>query len=262
MVNLAYSTALPDMKFINRDAPITEVARELGLTVQGKKSICPTCGKKRLTFNVRLNCWRCWECDPRGERTSAIDLVMFLLKVDCYDAARWISARWNMVGKVQMERSENSHGITRHVYSRWRPIPIPERDKPTLQAIVSSPGWRTMSPATGKVTLTLFGLTDADGKVVISRGELKQCTGIKSSRSLAKANSELEAIGLFQIDRGYKTKDAKRLTTYRLSWYSQAFQKWLRDGDSPDLTDVPQGPKVGVNVALSTAPTTPTMVPV
>lgn len=265
MVNLTYSTAQPDMKFINRHVPILEVAKALGLTVQGKKAKCPTCGKKRLTFNVRLNCWRCWECDLKGERKSAIDLVMFCLKVSCYDAAKWICERWNMVGKVQMERSENTRGITKHVYSRWRPIPIPERDKPSLQAIVSSPGWCAMSPATGKVILTLFGLTDADGKVVMSRGELRQRTGITSSRSLAKANSELETTGLFQIDRGYKTKYAERPTTYRLSWYSQAFQKWLKNGNSPDVPDVPQGHKVGISFAPSSIPTTfttPTTVPV
>ena len=177
-----------------------------------------------------------------------------------------------MVGRVQMERSENSRGITKHTYSQWKPIPIRDGDKPNLQVIVSCPGWREMSPATAKVTLTLFGLTDAEGKVVISRGELKHRTGIISSRSIAKANSELETIGLFQIDRGYKTKYAERPTTYRLSWYSQAFQKWLKNGNSPDVPeDHPAPPKAlgraetdtveaATTLPLSAIPTTPTMV--
>ena len=89
--HIRYSTAMPDMKFINSQIPILEIARALGLEVRGRKATCPECKKKRLTFSVKFNCWRCWNCDPAGKRKTVIDLVMFILNVDAFNAAAWIS---------------------------------------------------------------------------------------------------------------------------------------------------------------------------
>jgi ribosomal protein L37AE/L43A len=102
-----YGNAMPDMKFINRQVPILEVAQELGLAVGGRKTTCPECKKRRLTFSVKFNCWRCWNCDAAGKRMTVIDLVMFFLNVNAFNAAAWISKRWNLVSQVQVERSEN-----------------------------------------------------------------------------------------------------------------------------------------------------------
>jgi len=230
--NCSYSPAMPDMKFINRQVPILEVARELGLAVRGRKAPCPECKKKRLTFSVKYNCWRCWRCDPEGKRKTVIDLVMFLRNVDAYGAAAWISERWNVAGQVQVERSENRRGLTKHTYRRVRQIPLPEKDKPNLQAIVTSPGWREMSLSVRVIAMTLFALArmDANNSVTISRKGLSDLTGITDPNMLAKANRELLAIGLFEIDRGYKTKHAQRATVYRLTWWSQVFQRWLKVG--------------------------------
>jgi hypothetical protein len=260
--HIRYSKPMPDMKYINREIPILEVARELGLQVRGRKTTCPECKKKRLTFSVKFNCWRCWNCDPAGKRRTAIDLVMFFLNVDAYNAAAWISKRWNVVGRVQVERSENQRGITKHVYRRVRSIPIPERDKPSLQAIVTSPGWREMALSARVVAMTLLALARADARnsVTIDRKGLSDLTGITDPNTLAKANRELQAIGLFEIDRGYRTKYAERPTVYRLTWWSQVFQRWLRAGyavpetTTPTTTDIPhhQGTSNSGGFALPT----------
>jgi hypothetical protein len=237
--HIRYSTAMPDMKYINHEIPILEVARELGLEVRGRKATCPECKKRRLTFSVKFNRWRCWNCDPAGKRKTVIDLVMFFLNLDAFNAAAWIRKRWNVVGQVQVERSENQHGLTKHVYRRVRPIPIPERDKPSLQAIVTSPGWREMSLSARVVAMTLLALArmDANNSVTISRKELSYLSGITDPNTLAKANRELQAIGLFEIDRGFKTKFAERPTVYRLTWWSQVFQRWLKAGYAvPEIT--------------------------
>ena len=80
--------------------------------------------------------------------------------------------------------------------------------------------------------MTLFALArmDANNSVTISRKGLSDLTGITDPNMLAKANRELLAIGLFEIDRGYKTKHAQRATVYRLTWWSQVFQRWLKVG--------------------------------
>ena len=169
--HIRYSTAMPDMKFINSQIPILEVARAMGLEVRGRKATCPECKKKRLTFSVKFNCWRCWNCDPAGKRKTVIDLVMFILNVDAFNAAAWINKRWNVVSQVQMERSENRNGLTKHLYQRVRQIPVPERDKPNLQAIVTSPGWRDMALSARVVAVTLLALArmDANNSVTIDR---------------------------------------------------------------------------------------------
>jgi hypothetical protein len=262
--HIRYSTAMPDMKFINSQIPILEVARELGLAVGGKKATCPECKKRRLTFSVKLNCWRCWNCDPVGKRKTVIDLVMFILNVDAFNAAAWISKRWNVVSQVQVERSENKHGLSKHVYRRVRQIPVPERDKPSLQAVVTSPGWREMSLSARVVAMTLLALARMDEKnsVTISRKELSYLTGITDPNTLAKANREVQAIGLFEIDRGYRTKYAERPTVHRLTWWSQVFQGWLTAGYAMPETTTPttlntpphQGTSNSGGFALPTVP--------
>ena len=237
--DIRYSKAMPDMKYINCEIPILEVARELGLAVRGRKATCPECKKRRLTFSVKFNCWRCWNCDPAGKRKTVIDLVMFILNVDTFNAAAWINKRWKVVSQVQMERSDNRNGLTKHSYRRVRPIPIPELDKPNLQAIVTSPGWREMSLSARVIAMTLLALARMDERnsTTIDPKGLSDLTGITDPNTLAKANRELQAIGLFEIDRGYRTKYSQRPTVYRLTWWSQVFQRWLKAGYAvPEIT--------------------------
>ena len=260
--HIRYGKVMPDMKFINSQVPILEVARELGLAVRGRKAVCPECKKRRLTFSVKFNCWRCWHCDPVGKRKTVIDLVMFILNVDAFNAAAWVSKGWNVVGQVQVERSENKHGLTKHVYRRVRQIAVPERDKPNLQAVVTSPGWREMTLSARVVAMTLLALARMDDKnsVTINRRELSYLTGITDPNTLAKANREVQAIGLFEIDRGYKTKYSARPTVYRLTWWSQVFQRWLKAGYAVTETTTPitphhHGTSTSGGFAIPTVPT-------
>jgi hypothetical protein len=230
--NIRCGPAMPDMKWINTEIPILEVARKLGLVVRGKKATCPECEKRRLTFSLKLNLWRCWNCSPAGKGKSVLDLVMFMLNVEVYDAAKWISEQWNVIGKVQVERSENRCGRTKHVYRHIRQIPGPEKDKPTLVAIIASPGWREMNLSARVVAMALLPLAQLDSNqtVTISRRELGDLTGVRNPHALAKANGELEAIGPFTIDRGWGNQAGHQITTYRLTSWSDTFQKWLLSG--------------------------------
>jgi hypothetical protein len=120
------------------------------------------------------------------------------------------------------------------------------RDKRSLQAIVTSPGWREMSLSARVIAITLFAFarTEANNSVAIDRKGLSHLTGITDPATLAKANRELQAIGLFAIDRGFRTKYAGRPTVYRLTWWSQVFQRWLKAGyavaDRGNGRDLPQ----------------------
>lgn len=228
----SYRKPLPSMRAINDEVPIEEAARLLGLRVNGKKTRCPACHKERLTLSKRHNVWRCWECDPEGKRRTPIDLVMFCQNVTAREAALWLHERWHTPGRVRLECSENKRGLTKHLYMRWRCTPIAKRDKPNLESITSSPGWPDLPPCTAKVIRTLLSMLDSHGTVTIARGAMKERTGFKDSHKLARANRDIEAIGLFAVDRGYCTEFAKRPTIYRLTWYSVRFQHWLATGET------------------------------
>jgi len=121
-----------------------------------------------------------------------------------------------------------------------------------------------MSLSARVIAVTLFALArmDAGNSVTISPPELSDLTGITDPNTLAKANRELQAIGLFEIDRGFRTKYSQRPTVCRLTWWSRVFQRWLSAGFAvPDAgissttdTSHHQGTCTSVGFALPTVP--------
>jgi hypothetical protein len=144
-----------------------------------------------------------------------------------------------------------------HIKQINRRIPVLEvaRDKPSLQAVVASPGWRKMSLSARVIAITLFALarTDANNSVKIDRKGLSYLTGITDPATLARVNREVKAIGLFEITRGFRTKYAERPTVYRLTWWSQAFQRWLKAGYAVPETTTPTTPDTTNHHGTSTS---------
>jgi hypothetical protein len=202
--NIHYSPALPDFKWINAEIPILEVAQKLGIAVRGKKASCPECGKRRLTFTTVHNGWKCWSCEPSGKMHSVIDLVMEYRNCSNYEAAKWIRENWPVGGRLQVEYSENAHGAKRHTYRRYRAIRVPDKSQPSIQALVASPGWREMPMSTQVIAVTVFAMAMTEDKrtVTIGRRELGQRAGVHKATTIAQAVRELEAIGLFAVDKG------------------------------------------------------------
>jgi hypothetical protein len=233
--NIHYSRALPDFKWINAQIPILEVAQKLGLVVRGKKMICPDCGKRRLTFTTIHNGWKCWSCEPGGKMRSVIDLVMAHRNCPAYEAAKWITENWRVAGRVQIEYSENARGKVRHTYQRYQPIPVPDRSQPSLEAIVASPGWREMPLSARVIAVTLFAMAlGADNHVVsIGRRMLGELAGVHKPAAVVEAVREMEAIGLFAVDKGSWGIRGYKASTFRLTWWSRAFQAWLSRGYAP-----------------------------
>jgi hypothetical protein len=238
--HVSYGKALPDFHWISTNIPVVEVAKRLGIQLRGKKATCPNCRKLRLTFTTKLNGWRCWNCDPGGRMHGPVDLVTQYRGCSPYEAAVWISERWNVAGRIQVERTENARGTQRQMFKRYRQIPVSDRSKPSCEAFVASPGWREMSVQTRAIAMTLLSIAlhTETPSFEISRSKLGCTTGIHRSNTIARANKELEAIGLFAIDRGYSTQAGTKLTSYRLTWWSEAFQNWLLRGYALDNTVV------------------------
>ena len=242
--NIHYSPALPDFKWINAEVPILEVAQKLGLVVRGKKATCPECSKRRLTFTTVRNGWKCWSCEPGGKMHSVIDLVTVHRNCPAYEAAKWIGENWRVAGRVQIEYSENAHGLERHTYRRYQPISVPDKSKPSIQALVASPGWREMPLSARVIAVTLFAMaeTEDDRTVTIGRRALGELAGVHKSNTIAQAVRELEAIGLFAVDRGSLGNRGYRASTFKLTWWSQSLQAWLSHGYATPHTIAPHHP--------------------
>lgn len=227
-----YTPCLPDMKWINWEVPILEVAQRLEIPVRDKKTICPDCGKRRLTFSPSLNIWRCWNCDPTGQKKTPLDLVMRYRACDVYEAAQWIAKHWPNVSRVQIEKSENAHGLTRHEYRRYRQVPIPDQSKPSVQGLVASPGWREMPLSIRAVIVHLLAWAEFEENktVAISRRKLGELVGIADPNTVIRAIREMEAIGLFQVDKGTWTSGGNKPSSFRLTWWSARFQQWRVHG--------------------------------
>jgi hypothetical protein len=245
--NIHYSPALPDFKWINSEVPILEAAQKLGLVVRGKKAICPDCGKRQLTFTTVHNGWKCWSCEPGGKMHSVIDLVMAHRNCPAYEAAKWITENWRVAGRVQIEYSENARGKIRHTYQRYQPIPVPDRSQPSLEAIVASPGWREMPLSVKAIGVTLFAMAlGADNHVTgISRRMLGELAGVHKPAAVVQAVREMEAIGLFAVDKGSWGIRGYKASTFRLTWWSQALQAWLSYGYATPPTLSPHHPASG-----------------
>jgi hypothetical protein len=241
--NIQYSRALPDFKWINTEIPILEVGQRLRLVIRGKKTVCPQCSKLRLTFTTVHNGWKCWECEPTGKMHSVIDLVMLHRNCSLNGAAKWIGENWKVAGQVQIEFSENAHGRERHTYQRYQPIRVPDKSKPSIQALVASPGWREMPLSARVIAVTLFAMVEEDNHVMsISRRVLGELAGVHKPIAIARAVREMEAIGLFAVDRGSWGNRGYKASTFRLTWWSQALQAWLEHGYATQHTLSPHHP--------------------
>ena len=175
---------------------------------------------------------------------SVIDLVMVHRDCPAYEAARWIGENWRVAGRVQIEYSENAHGRERHIYQRYQPIRVPDKSEPSIQALVASPGWREMPLSARVIAVTLFAMAETEDKrvVSVSRRVLGELAGISKSNTIAQAVRELEAIGLFAVDRGAWGNRGYIASTFRLTWWSQALQAWLSHGYATPDTIPPHHP--------------------
>jgi len=170
---------------------------------------------------------------------------------DVYQAAQWIAKQWPNVSRVQIEKSENAHGLTKHEYRRYRQVPIPDQSKPSVQGLVASPGWREMPLSVRAVIVHLLALAEFEKNktVAISRRKLGELVGIADPNTVIKAIKEVEAIGLFQVDKGTWTSGGYKPSSYRLTWWSARFQLWKVHGyDVPATSPTP---------CTTTATTTP-----
>jgi hypothetical protein len=85
--------------------------------------------------------------------------------------------------------------------------------------------------------LTLLTMTDPETlTVTISTRDLAKQVGVRRS-GVIRATRAIEQLGMYATETAYDKPNKRNKTkTYRLTWYSQAWQAWLRGKLKPTTT--------------------------
>lgn len=181
------SRFLPDAKFIRREIPIAEVAVRLELKGNRRYFDCwrdhpPHKRKRLLSVHPLSNTFRCFTCDKRS--LSNIDLVRLVKGCDVGTAIRWFDRNFSDIPRVEVRIKRNRK---RYAQSRTRAF--------TLQNLVTSPGWKALSPAAKIVLTAVFSRTPAAGNeqtcLRCTYTRLQEWTGFRSRATIAAALQEL-----------------------------------------------------------------------
>lgn len=246
-----HSTRLPSMKWLREQVPIFDLVKLLGLSRSGKYIHCWHPGKHKhgdrtpsVGIDIRRNKVHCFAC---GFDHSTIDLVMDVKQLDAKDAAQWLASIWKSAGYVEQkyevrESMKRVPGKTdqimpTHEWSKLKPKEIKKREKGYVEQLVGSRSWRKLTPATTKVMLSLLTLTDPKTlTATISTRDLAHLVGMRRSRVISALHA-IEQLGMYASDTSYDKVNQKNKTkTYRLTWYSQVWQAWLRGKIIPTTT--------------------------
>jgi hypothetical protein len=186
---------IPDMRYINREVRIREVAHALDFKFDGPSKI--HCwhpdrhkrGDRTASVGIRTsnNTVKCFGCvsKPMGP----IDLVMDVLDTAAADAALWIAARFT-VPSVPRRR------------------PVPKLDAPYrvgyehgIGLLIRSGLWGTLSEAARCIAPVLLGMAEKvspasqDFTLQMSYVAISRFSGVRSHRAIRKALVELADIG-------------------------------------------------------------------
>jgi hypothetical protein len=196
-------SGIPDMRYINRQVPILEVARALDLKLDGERKI--HCwhterhknGDRTASVGIRStnNTAKCFACDSKP--MGPIDLVMDVLTMPPADAAIWIASRFD-VPSIPARKRVNNSGLARHQTGYGRPFEL----------LVRSGLWAQLPEAARCIAVPMLELsekqrpTDDEFVVQISYFGLARYSGVHSPNSIRKALLALSEIGFIKLPDG------------------------------------------------------------
>jgi hypothetical protein len=191
------------MRYINRQVPVAEVARVLGLRMDGASKI--HCwhperhknGDRTASVGIRArnNTVKCFGCDSKP--MGPIDFVMDVLDCSAADGALWIAARFSVptiAAGRRLDEVERYRGRIGH-----------ERG---LDLLVRSGIFGTLSEATRMITPVFLAMaeklepTDQESSIRISYGGISRYSGVSSPTAIRKALTELGEIGFLRFPEG------------------------------------------------------------
>jgi hypothetical protein len=188
-----------DMRYINREVRIIEVARELDLRLDGKTKIhCWHAdrhqhGDRTASVGIRTsnNTVKCFGCDSRP--MGPIDLVMDVMHMaHPADAAFWIADHFPVPSIPKRRPSRPANAPYRVGYERG------------LGLLVRSGLWGTLSEAARCIAPVLLEMAEKvspgseESTLRMSYVAISRFSGVRSPRAVRKALVELTGIGFLQ----------------------------------------------------------------
>jgi len=196
-----HAAGIPDMRYINRDLPIVDVARALDLRLDGTGKIhCWHPDRHQQgdrTASVGIwksnNAVKCFGCDSK--LMGPIDLVMDVVPITSpADAALWIAERFD-VPKIPARRRLTEA-------DRWRG---PVGYECGLDLLVRSGLWGELSEAAQSIAPVLWARSERNEptahefSVRISYLGITRYSGVRSPNAIRRALIELSEIGFLAL---------------------------------------------------------------
>lgn len=224
----------PDLRYIKRQIPITDVARELDLQITGNGARCwrPESHKHgdrtpSVSFNKRKNIGRCFVCDDHA--WSNIDLVQKVLQCSTREAINWIADRFR-VPRVPK-------GKHLKINERWEPRFRVGTTAFELDSVIRSLFWAQLTNSERSLLPVLCSYADSAGVVKISYRGLMRYSGVRSFSTIAKALKRFQKISLLHVERA-ANEGLRACNTYVLTFDDMFFQELLHETYEHQQTEV------------------------
>jgi hypothetical protein len=207
---------IPDMRFINREVPIIDVARALDLRMDGSCKV--HCwhperhqhGDRTASVGIRKsnNTVKCFGCSSRP--LGPIDLVMDVLSKAAADAALWIAERFEVPSIPARKRLTDSNLLRDRVgYERG------------LGLMIRSGLWGRLSEPAQAIAPVLLELAEKDRptaeeqSIRISYIAITRYSGVRSPNAIRKALVELGELGFVrQAEAGLRQSPCRKVSLY------------------------------------------------
>ncbi|MGA2594752.1 MAG: hypothetical protein ABSH32_33045 [Bryobacteraceae bacterium] len=204
-------SGIPDMRFINRELPIAEVARTLELRLDGASKI--HCwhperhqhGDRTASVGIRAsnNTVKCFGCDSKP--MGVIDLVVDVRGVGPADAALWIAERFTVPSIPARKRLADGNERSYRVgYERG------------LGLLIRSGLWARLSAPAQAIAGVLLEFGEKDRpldetlRVQMAYRTLARFSGVQSHNAIRKGLVELGEVGFLVLPAGVPSASLDR----------------------------------------------------
>jgi hypothetical protein len=214
-------SGIPDFHWVNRSLSIADVAKALGLRVQGGMIHCwhgerhkngdrtASVGIWKITNRVK-----CFGCGTPS--MSVVDLVVDVTGTDVAGAAQWLALNFEVQRIPKGRHLESSKALPHFEVGREDPIEL----------LVKSGIWARLSAQAQRIAPTMLAFAEKEKRdtfrVRISDRAIMRYSGVKSFNSVSKAKRQLEEIEwLERLPSGAQAGSVLRsASNYRLTPYS------------------------------------------
>jgi len=194
------AAGIPDMRFINHEVPVADIAKALELRLDGAGKI--HCwhperhqrGDRTASVGIRKsnNTAKCFGCDSKP--MGAIDFVMDVLGLAAADAALWIAARFHVPTIPSGKRlAEADRWRGRIGYERGLDLLV----RSGLFGVLSEPA-RLIAPVF-QAMCEKQETTDQEFSIRISYRGITRYSGVRSPNAIRKALIELSEIAFLKF---------------------------------------------------------------